>query len=385
MPCTDIVPCVMREVSAEGVLNICEWTMGQMGLADDDWNSIPDVMEVPPVVEFIDAVGVNPDTIYEDRFVVGARIAGVAAPNANPVQLALYPDEMNDIGQKLLDGAWYVNGMQVSLYGAPPADGAWDEAVEEVRDTLSGFEPGLNIVRVEGRNIVGHRGGLDRDVLFVGLAYYRLTVEPVQETNVVEWMTSSEVFGALFSVERRDMTAGGEPVVLATVETPVESGDRRNLYRHEDASVVPGHRYGYRIVGRFTLVIDETPRTYRVASREVDAMTIVPFGDDFVSPFLPNPVTDCVVFTIDVPVRWESSADYSGSGLVEARVLVDVKVYDVTGRRIRTLYNRSRYGGPKTIAWDTRDHLGRAVAPGVYFVRIAAGGLVDSRKVVVVR
>lgn len=92
------------------------------------------------------------------------------------------------------------------------------------------------------------------------------------------------------------------------------------------------------------------------------------------------------MFTIDVPVRWESASDYpGGGGLIEARSLVDVKVFDVAGRRVRTLYNRSRYGGPKTIVWDTRDHRGRAVAPGIYFVRVAAGGHTACRKVVVVR
>ena len=386
LPCTEIAPCVMREVSGEGALTVCEWTMGQIGLADDDWNSIPDVLEVPPVVGFIDAPGVNPDTIYENRWVMGARIEGVTRPNANPAQLALFPGLMSDVTQRLVDGAWFVNGMQVSGLDAPPADGTWNESREDVSDTLVGFEPGLNVVRVEGRNAAGYRGGAERDVLFVGLRFFALSLALEEGSNTLEWTTSSEVFGADFEIERRDMTGGEAAIVLATVDTPVETGYRRNRYRFEDGSVLPGRRYGYRVVARFTLVIDGELAEYRFASRETSGMTIVPVGDGFVSSFLPNPATDRVVFTVNVPVEYQSSMDDPGDGgIVEAKTFVDIKVYDAAGRRVRTLYSRSRYGGLKTIVWDTRDHRGRPVAPGVYFVQVAAGGRRTCTKVVVMR
>ena len=49
---------------------------------------------------------------------------------------------------------------------------------------------------------------------------------------------------------------------------------------------------------------------------------------------------------------------------------VEVKVYDVGGRLIRTLADRYFEAGPHTLVWDGRDNGGRQVARGVYFTRV---------------
>jgi hypothetical protein len=48
---------------------------------------------------------------------------------------------------------------------------------------------------------------------------------------------------------------------------------------------------------------------------------------------------------------------------------VQVNVYDVAGRRVRTLADRIVQAGELTLAWDGTDDTGAAVARGVYFVR----------------
>jgi hypothetical protein len=56
------------------------------------------------------------------------------------------------------------------------------------------------------------------------------------------------------------------------------------------------------------------------------------------------------------------------------RMDVDLTVYDVGGRRVRTLIDGTLTGGPKRITWDGRNTQGTLVASGVYFYTLRAGG-----------
>jgi hypothetical protein len=62
---------------------------------------------------------------------------------------------------------------------------------------------------------------------------------------------------------------------------------------------------------------------------------------------------------------------------------VDLAVFDVTGRNVRTLAAGPFKSGPHTVFWDRADRSGRITAAGAYFVRLRAGTLARTRKVVV--
>jgi len=63
---------------------------------------------------------------------------------------------------------------------------------------------------------------------------------------------------------------------------------------------------------------------------------------------------------------------------------VTVEIFDVTGRRIVAPVARAHFeAGRHAVTWDGRDEGGRAVASGVYFVRLTAGG--DTRRAKVLR
>ncbi|MFN8586943.1 MAG: FlgD immunoglobulin-like domain containing protein [Candidatus Eisenbacteria bacterium] len=66
---------------------------------------------------------------------------------------------------------------------------------------------------------------------------------------------------------------------------------------------------------------------------------------------------------------------------------VKVKLYDVTGRQIRTLADRSFAAGTHSLTWDGSDDSGNQVARGVYFARIeyATKGAPINGRVVVLR
>jgi hypothetical protein len=59
---------------------------------------------------------------------------------------------------------------------------------------------------------------------------------------------------------------------------------------------------------------------------------------------------------------------------VPARGEVRLRVYDTAGRLVRTLVSGELGVGEYRVVWDGRDEGRRAVAPGVYFVELRAGG-----------
>jgi hypothetical protein len=64
---------------------------------------------------------------------------------------------------------------------------------------------------------------------------------------------------------------------------------------------------------------------------------------------------------------------------------VALTVYDVHGRRVRTLLRSSLPKGSHGVTWSGRDEAGRPVAPGVYFLRLEALGTARTGKVVRLR
>jgi flagellar hook assembly protein FlgD len=59
---------------------------------------------------------------------------------------------------------------------------------------------------------------------------------------------------------------------------------------------------------------------------------------------------------------------------------VDAAIYDVLGRRVRTLKHGVADAGSQVLRWDGRDERGRPADPGSYFVRAASQGSVAMRR-----
>ncbi len=70
---------------------------------------------------------------------------------------------------------------------------------------------------------------------------------------------------------------------------------------------------------------------------------------------------------------------------LEAPAVVELAVYDVSGRRVALIERSSRGPGEHVRAWDGRDDSGRRLASGVYFLRLRAGRTEAVRKIVILR
>ena len=64
---------------------------------------------------------------------------------------------------------------------------------------------------------------------------------------------------------------------------------------------------------------------------------------------------------------------------------VALRIYNVQGQMVRELLHATRPAGEYSVSWDGRDQRGLAVASGVYFLRLQAGRIVKSHKLMLMR
>jgi len=62
-----------------------------------------------------------------------------------------------------------------------------------------------------------------------------------------------------------------------------------------------------------------------------------------------------------------------------------LEVYDVAGRRVRTLSDGSLEVGSHSVSWDGLDEAGHAVASGIYLCRMSGKGVTQERQIVIAR
>ena len=94
-------------------------------------------------------------------------------------------------------------------------------------------------------------------------------------------------------------------------------------------------------------------------------------GDGVLAGFWPNPFNPSGTVRLDLPL---------------GGAVVDLDVLGVDGRRVRRLLERaSLAAGSHSLEWDGSDDYARPAASGVYLVRLAWSGRVESRSVVLLR
>ncbi len=64
---------------------------------------------------------------------------------------------------------------------------------------------------------------------------------------------------------------------------------------------------------------------------------------------------------------------------------VEIAIFDVEGRRVRTLVSEVKTPGAYTAVWDGRNDAGAPVAPGIHFCRMKAGTFGSVKKMLLVR
>jgi hypothetical protein len=83
----------------------------------------------------------------------------------------------------------------------------------------------------------------------------------------------------------------------------------------------------------------------------------------------PNPFNPITTLRYDLPEQ----------------AMVNIIIYDLLGREVRTLVNTTQDAGFKSIIWNATNDFGKPVSAGVYIYQIQAGEFVQTRKMVLLK
>ena len=86
-------------------------------------------------------------------------------------------------------------------------------------------------------------------------------------------------------------------------------------------------------------------------------------------PNYPNPFNPVTTLSYDLPHN----------------SFVNITIYDVLGREVRTLVNQTQEAGFKSVIWDASNDYGKPVSAGVYLYQIKAGEFVQTKKMVLLK
>jgi hypothetical protein len=169
----------------------------------------------------------------------------------------------------------------------------------------------------------------------------------------------------------REVVRYGDYLYVADWKTGlviIDASDPVNLLPVGQADT-PGWALGLTVDGSFVYVADDDDGLsiypIQCGTPTVDITSVI--EEDHALQIISNPAQ--LVITIASEISKGSE--------------VDVTIYDVLGRRIRRLFRGNSTG--KRLFWDGRDENGRMVGSGVYFVRLVGPGMIESRRIVLLR
>jgi len=64
---------------------------------------------------------------------------------------------------------------------------------------------------------------------------------------------------------------------------------------------------------------------------------------------------------------------------------VNIAVYDMLGRQVRTIINQTQNAGYKSVIWDATNDYGKPVTAGIYIYQIQAVGFIQTKKMVLLK
>jgi len=171
-----------------------------------------------------------------------------------------------------------------------------------------------------------------------------------------------------------------------------ESGDPTTL--GFDVSRVPEDQQVYlfdRDLRRFIDLRIQASYSFSLPKKEPSAdpkrarFELLAGSDDFIRDHrlasITTPFTDRLFQNSPNPFRTDTTIRYEVAKLG----LVQIDVFDIQGRLVRSLLKEVREPGRYETAWDGKDDQGRETGPGIYFYHVRASGADETRRMIRVR
>ena len=196
-------------------------------------------------------------------------------------------------------------------------------------------------------------------------AHELMTIEPEEPWTVrLVWHGVSDVptwlFGGGFIDAGDRMYLGGPGILALDLQTdpPTVLG------------MIPAFEGWFRLVNGYPVVEhNNSVEVWAPACGTITGAPVGPLPARYALDAWPNPFNPRLTVAFALPV--------AGS--------VDVAVYDLRGRRLRALTQGFREAGRHVLQWDSRDEAGRAMAAGVYVVRLKQAGRTATRRVTLLK
>jgi hypothetical protein len=64
---------------------------------------------------------------------------------------------------------------------------------------------------------------------------------------------------------------------------------------------------------------------------------------------------------------------------------VNITIYDMLGRQVKTLMDQTQDAGYKSVIWDATNDYGKPVSAGIYLYQIQAGENISTKKMVLLK
>ena len=352
MPCEDpLQDCIMNNAPLTVPLPVCTYTLGQLGITDDNQNGVVDIYEVAPTWEYVEIQEVMSDTIYADTYSVRATVRNDAVPNANSYQ---DPQYRIDYAPWLVDGSYRIGfGPRI---GMAPADSVWDESIEDIDLIVSGFTPGDNTLYLEVENCAGLRSSVEKEIFYVSTMLLGFSVTIRDMRAEVRWSVSEYSDEMTFFVLRSHCPGDA----FAAVQDPRITREGF-IFIFEDRDSEAGASYRYRVG-----MIEGAERTLLFETDIVE----IPSPDMVLYQNYPNPFNPSTRIKFYIPEAGD----------------VTIDVHDLSGKLVRRLLDRDyRESGFHAATWDGRDGHGREVSSGIYFYRLTAGKMKTARKMMLMK
>ena len=182
-----------------------------------------------------------------------------------------------------------------------------------------------------------------------------LSARPGVEGVVLEARILGATQGLEFVLERREATDARFERIASGV------GLDGSLLRFVDRSARAGTSYVYRLT--------DEEGSFAFESRAV----AVPNLRLALKQAVPNPFNPSTTLVFEIP------------GNAGGKVPSVLEIFDVTGRRVKTLVSEPLAPGEHRVRWNGLDDGGNSVASGTYFARVRAAGQAQSMKLTLVK